>query len=120
VAAPSAAAALPSRELCERSATVSLRNRGNACYDSQPNPLTPPVAEVPASCPRVPPGLPVTVHVSVTGDVTGNPIPARRSPCAAFQSVAIATAQNLRFQPAKKNGQPVSAWTQVLIRPARR
>jgi hypothetical protein len=60
------------------------------------------------------------VHVSVTGDVTGNPIPARRSPCAAFQSVAIATAQNLRFQPAKKNGQPVSAWTQVLIRPARR
>jgi outer membrane biosynthesis protein TonB len=44
---------------------------------------------------------------------------ARRSRCPQFDQAAIAYVLDLRFNPAKKNGQPVPTWTRVLVRPAR-
>jgi serine/threonine protein kinase len=118
-AAAAATASAPSREECDRNATVSLHNPDRACYDTKPNPLTPPVVAVPSACVGTQPPVSVMVHVSATGDVVGTPTPMGRSRCPQFRDAAVAQALDLRFAPARKSGQPVSAWTQVLIRPAR-
>ncbi len=112
-------AALPSRTECDRNPTVNKANLGNACWDTPPNPLTPAVVAVPPACRGTPPPLVVMVHVSAAGEVLGTPTAIRRSPCPAFESVAISQLQDLKFAPARKNGQPVIAWHQQLIQPAR-
>jgi TonB family protein len=83
-------------------------------------PLSVPTVGVPPACSGGRPGpADVLVHVTATGDVTGSPTMARRSRCPQFDQAAIAYVLDLRFNPAKKNGQPVPTWTRVLVRPAR-
>ena len=118
--APPERAALPSREECDRNPTVSLHNPGEACYDHRPNPVTPPLVGVPAGCGTSPlAALTVMVHVSATGEVEGTPMPMGRSACAQFASVAVAQVQAFKFTPARKSGEAVSAWYQLVVRPVR-
>jgi len=114
----SQSSALPSRADCDRNATISLHNFRQACWDQRPNPLTSPTVAVPASCHGTPPPLTVMLHVAASGEVVGNPVALRPSPCPAFGSVALSQAQDLKFDPARKDGQAVSAWTQQQIFPA--
>ena len=114
------AAALPSRQECDASPTASLRNPGKACWDTPPNAQTAPVIDVPSSCQRVPGPLSVLLQVSASGDVVGTPTALHHSPCAAFESRAISQAGDLKFRPARKNGEAVIAWKQQPIFPARR
>jgi serine/threonine protein kinase len=99
--------------------TVSIANARKACWDSRPNPRSAALLPWPASCTGKPAPVSVMVHVSVTGDVIGTPT-ALRSPCVPFGQAAAAYTADMRFDPAKKNGQAVAAWTQVLVRPSAR
>jgi serine/threonine protein kinase len=106
---------------CDRNPTLSANNPNRLCWDTRPVPLSVPAVAVPAACVGGRPGpADILVHVTATGDVTGNPTPVRRSRCVQFDQAAMAYVLDLRFNPAKKNGQPVSTWTRVLIRPAAR
>jgi len=97
---------------------VSIANPNHACWDTRPAPLAQPMVGVPASCGAgALPALTLNVHVSPTGDVLQAVAAARGSPCRAFQLAAVAQVQDFRFTPAKKGGQNVGAWTQLVIRP---
>ena len=99
-------------------AIVSLANPNRECFDTRPTLLSVPAVAPPRACgPKTGPVV-VMVHVSARGDVLGTAIVTQRPQCSAFGQVAVAYAQDLRFRPASKNGVAVSAWTQVLIRPA--
>jgi serine/threonine protein kinase len=105
---------------CDRNPLLSANNPNHACWDTRPVPLSVPTVAVPAACTGGHPGpADILVHVTATGDVTGNPTAVRRSRCVQFDQAAVAYVLDLRFNPAKKNGQPVATWTRVLIRPAR-
>jgi serine/threonine protein kinase len=105
---------------CDRNPTLSANNPNRVCWDTRPVALSVPAVAVPAACVGGRPGpADILVHVTATGDVTGNPTAVRRSRCVQFDQAAMAYVLDLRFSPAKKNGQPVPTWTRVLIRPAR-
>jgi TonB family protein len=72
----------------------------------------------PASCAGAPTAATVLVHVSVTGEVLGAPS-AYGSNCVQFNQAAAAYAQDMRFSPATKNNQNVSAWIRILVQPRR-
>jgi len=116
--AAQAAASPDSQQQCDRNPAFSRRNPGKLCWDTPPNPLTPPVLDVPPSC-RVARAVTLMVHVSASGEVVGTPSALSRSGCPDFQRAALAQVQNIQFQPARKGGQAVSAWMQVLMRPTR-
>jgi serine/threonine protein kinase len=105
---------------CERNPNLSVNNPNHVCWDTRPAPRSLPVVAVPTACGAGRPGpADILVHVSATGEVTGNPTAVRRSRCVQFDQAAMAYVLDLRFSPATKNGQPVATWTRVLIRPAR-
>ena len=105
---------------CDRNPTMSANNPNRMCWDTRPVPLSVPTVAVPPACAGGRPGpADILVHVTATGDVTGSPTMARRSRCLQFDQAAVAYVLDLRFNPAKKNGQPVPTWTRVLIRPTR-
>ncbi|HTT68388.1 MAG TPA: protein kinase [Gemmatimonadales bacterium] len=121
-APPAVASATPARPGappdCE-AGLVSIQNPNRACWDSKPVAQFTPAVGVPASCTS--PSLPLltlNVHVSRTGDVLQAVPASRPSPCTAFQAQVLAQALDFHFSPARKGGQPVSAWVQVVIRPA--
>ncbi len=102
---------------CE-AANNSLNNPNQACWTTRPNPLTAPIIPAPSVCSVVPTAAIVQVQVSATGDVLGTPS-AYGSSCTAFNSAAGAYVRDMKFSPANKNGQNVSAWTRVSIQPRR-
>jgi len=105
---------------CERNPTLSANNPNRVCWDTRPVPLSVPTVAIPPACTAGHPGpSDILVHVTASGDVTGNPTAVRPSRCRQFDQAAMAYVLDLRFNPAKKNGQPVGTWTRVLIRPAR-
>jgi hypothetical protein len=98
---------------------VSIQNPNRACWDSKPVAQFTPQVGVPSSCSGLPPALALNVHVSRTGEVLQAVPASRPSPCRAFQELVLAQALDFHFNPARKGGQPVGAWVQVLIRPVR-
>ena len=96
----------------------SLRNPNGECFDTRPALLSPPFVAPPRSCGPRTGSVVLLVHVSAGGDVLGPAIVTQRPQCAAFGEAAVALARDMRFRPASKNGIAVSAWIQVLIRPA--
>ncbi|HVM42756.1 MAG TPA: protein kinase [Gemmatimonadales bacterium] len=101
-------------------ASVSLRNPGGSCWDTRPELKVQPVVVVPAACTTQPGPIRVNVLVVASGDVQ-SAVPMDRSPCPAFQAVAIAQVQQqFTFAPAKRGDQAVNAWVQIVIRPVRR
>ena len=104
--------------------TVALpaqcRNRGynpnKVCWDVRAQPLEAPTA--PWRGQGAPP-TPATfwIQVSANGAVE-NVLPIATSSDGDFSAAALAMAQNLKFNPAQKSGQPVEAWTQIAISPA--
>jgi len=98
---------------------VSIQNPNRACWDSKPVAQFTPQVGVPSSCTSAPPTLTLNVHVSRTGDVLQAVPASRPSPCRAFQEQVLAQALDFHFSPARKGGQPVGAWVQVVIHPVR-
>jgi hypothetical protein len=98
--------------------TTSIANPNKACWSTRPNPLSTPTIVAPAACTGVPSPATVLVHVAATGEVVGTPS-GYGSNCAQFNQAAGAYVQDMRFSPATKNGQNVSAWIRVLIQPRR-
>jgi hypothetical protein len=97
-----------------------MSNPRGACYDTKPELKVPPVVVVPAACTTQPGPIRVNVLVVATGDVQ-QAVPMDRSPCPAFQAVAIAQAkEGFTFAPARRGDQAVNAWVQIVIRPVRR
>jgi len=90
---------------------------GRACYDKPP---------LPAESARVPlsdqvQGIPSAAVLLVKVSADGRTLivqPNTPSNDAAFQSLAIAFAKNLKWRPAVKNGVPVEGWTQFAFYPA--
>ena len=100
---------------CARPDT-GLLNANNSCYDTRPNPRTPPIIAAPPSCTREVTPATVLMRVNASGDVEMASVNAR-SNCGAFTEVALAFARELVFAPGRKGGAPVSAWIKILIRP---
>jgi len=100
---------------CANPATGVL-NPGRACYDTRPSPRTAAAMTQPESCSGVVSSATVLLQVSATGDVV-TASPRQNSNCAAFTAAAVAFARDMAFTPATKNGQPVSAWIALPIRP---
>lgn len=98
---------------------VSVRNPGNACYETRPVPRVAPIAPVPASCRGVVTPVTLVVQVAVSGEVAGEPLLQRRSSCADFDAVTSVYVLDLTFRPAVKNGRFVASHAAVLVRPAR-
>jgi TonB family protein len=116
-ATPQASAAAPAADCANPS--VGVRNINNACYATRPSPRTPPQVTPPSTCTgRVSPAT-VLLRVTASGDVETASVQSR-STCAAFNDAAVAFARDLAFAPATRNGSPVAAWIQLLIRPAPR
>ncbi len=118
VTRPPVATAVSARE-CAESPTISMNNPGSACWDSRPLPLSAPRVLVPPACTGQQGAVTVLAHVDATGNVVGNPTATTRGGCPQFKQAAAAYVADLRFTPAKKAGQPVIAWTQVLVQPTR-
>ena len=98
--------------------SVGVKNPDRACYDSRPVPQDRlPWIRTPASCAGGASPATVLVRVSAAGAVEGRPSATRPSSCTAFTDSALAAAAAIGFAPALKNGQPVAAWTLVLVRP---
>jgi len=105
------------KQNCE-APTTSIANPNQVCWTARPNPLSTPTMAAPASCAGAPTAATVLVHVSVTGEVLGAPS-AYGSNCVQFNQAAAAYAQDMRFSPATKNNQNVSAWIRILVQPRR-
>lgn len=117
-AEPQGAPAIPGKAECDR-VTVSLRNQANTCWDARPVSLAPPVAALPAACRGAASAAVILVHVSSRGNTDGPATVLSPSTCTSFTQIASALAVDMRFQPARKNGTPVPAWTQLVVRPSR-
>jgi len=105
------------KQNCE-APTTSIANPNQVRWTARPNPLSTPTMAAPASCAGAPTAATVLVHVSVTGEVLGAPS-AYGSNCVQFNQAAAAYAQDMRFSPATKNNQNVSAWIRILVQPRR-
>jgi len=96
--------------------TFGMLNRNNACFDTRPAARSAAATTQPEGCSGVVSPATILVQVSATGDVV-TASPRVSSNCADFTAVAVAYARDMAFSPATKNGQPVAAWMQLLIRP---
>jgi len=90
-------------------------NPSRACFDTRPQPMAAPT--IPWTGPGTPTPATFWIQVGATGAVE-RVVPLATSSESEFSAAALAAAQNLKFMPAQKNGQPVEAWTQVPISPA--
>ncbi|MFI5208583.1 MAG: TonB family protein, partial [Gemmatimonadales bacterium] len=115
VAVRPASGAVATTTTCATSA-YGVRNPNGECFDARPVPQRAPVAVWPATCQRSPRPVTVLVHVTSAGAVDGAASITQRSDCAGFDTAAAAAASQLAFEPARKAGQPVDAWVQVLVR----
>jgi TolB-like protein len=115
--APAAPRALADAR-CEDPA-LGARNPDGACFDVRPVPRSRlPVIAPPSACGATPSPVTVLVRVGANGTVEGRPEARQRSDCAAFTDAALAAAAQTGFEPARKDGRPVAAWTLILVRPA--
>jgi hypothetical protein len=89
-------------------------NPNQVCWDTRPAPLTP--LTVPWSGQGAPTPATFWVQVSATGTVE-RVQPLATSSDAGFSSAALSAAQTMKFNAARKKGQPVEAWTQIAISP---
>jgi hypothetical protein len=97
---------------------IGVKNPGRRCYDTRPVPQDRlPLIPTPPACAGAASPATVLVRVSASGAVEGRPSATRPSSCRAFTDSALAAAAAIGFAPALKNGQPVAAWTLVLVRP---
>ncbi|MBI4543071.1 MAG: TonB family protein [Gemmatimonadetes bacterium] len=110
--------AAPSGVNCE--ATSSVANPNRACYDTRPNPRGILQIAMPEACAGNATAATVLVRVSAAGEVVGTPIATSPGSCRAFGAAAAAYAEQLTFQPATKNGQAVTVWVTIPIRPTPR
>jgi hypothetical protein len=114
--APTASAA-PAARCSERAFSIS--NQGRVCYDERPTPQGTLEVAIPEVCGgRATPAV-VVVQVGADGQVIGAPSVRVPGSCREFGARAQAYAGDLTFRAARKGGQPVTAWTEVTIRPAR-
>ena len=93
-------------------------NVNNLCWDDRAVQLTPPLVPIGDDIPGNPSPSIVQVLVSETGTVLlarGKQISNNPN----FHMQALTFAKTLAFQPAKKDGQPVKAWAEVLLKPTR-
>ncbi len=93
-------------------------NRDNGCFDQRPVPQAPTVVPVPADAQIYP--RPVILLVQVSRE--GATLSARifvSSNVETFNTQALDVARNMRWSPARKNGQPVDAWVQSAFQPLR-
>jgi hypothetical protein len=96
-------------------------NQGNACFDQRPRPARhlSPFVPLDASV-RHPPKRPAMLNVQVRADGTpGTIIVNEPSDVPEFALLAVQFARQLTYEPATKNGQPVSAWVQIPFYPER-
>jgi hypothetical protein len=93
-------------------------NLNNFCWDDRP---------VPNSAPLVPIGediqgnpSPSIVYILVSQEGSVQRVMSKTiSNTSAFHGLALAWAKTLTFRPAQKDGQPVKAWVEVMLRPTR-
>ena len=90
-------------------------NPDKVCFDTRPQPLAAPtVAWTGSGTPT-----PAVFWIQVGADGAAlKVLPLQTSSETDFSTAALAAAKSLRFNPARKSGQPVEAWTQVAISPA--
>ena len=103
---------------CEDPAT-GVANPGNACFDDRPGNLTPPLVPIGAEIEGNPKASVVWVLVGTDGTVQ-RVIGRQISDNTRFHVQALNFAKSLTFKPGQKNGQPVTAWIEVPLRPIRR
>jgi tRNA A-37 threonylcarbamoyl transferase component Bud32/TolB-like protein len=117
-AGDSAVPALASDPRCAEGREAA-RNPGGACFDARPVPRTSlPMVPPPASCRGTPTPATILVQVGADGRVAGRPELTGESDCAGFNAAALEAARAIGFEPARKNGRAVAAWTLLLVRPA--
>jgi hypothetical protein len=95
---------------------ISAANPLQACYDQRPTPRAPSLAAL-APCPGLPGANSVLVMVRVSE--TGAPsevMPLIRNGCELLIESAVAAARAMTFNPALREGRPVSAWVRMIIR----
>ena len=97
--------------------TTSIQNPNAACYDTKANERNAPLVRPPATCTGDPGFVQLLVHVSATGEVLGQPTVFRRSSCAGFDQLAMSYMADMPFDPARKQGNGVTSWKYVLVRP---
>ncbi|MFI5280468.1 MAG: TonB family protein, partial [Gemmatimonadales bacterium] len=115
-AAPVATPGAPPGANCAGSPN-DFNNSANHCFDSRPVAQTRTEVAAPASCPRSVGNSTLLVHISAAGEVIDQPQVMRPSGCPAFDEIAKAAVQDIAFVPAKKGGQSVIGWLQVVMRP---
>lgn len=97
---------------------LNAANPLQACYDQRPTPRVSPPATV-APCPDQPSGTSsgvlVMVRVNDAGAVT-EALPFVRAGCPELVHAAVQAARAMTFNPALKDGRPVSAWARLFIR----
>ncbi|HXY18776.1 MAG TPA: TonB family protein [Gemmatimonadales bacterium] len=91
------------------------QNPNHACFDNRPQPLS--ALMIPWTRPGRPTAATFWIQVGADGQVE-NVVALQTSSETDFSNAALAAARSLKFNPAQKSGQPVEAWTQVLISPA--
>jgi len=102
---------------CEDNPSFSLAGGRGVCWDTRPNPLGLLEIQVPAACSGTPTPATFQVHVAASGEVVAGTANAWGSTCPAFNEVAKAQVDAMKFQPATKDSRPVSAWYKNFIRP---
>jgi serine/threonine protein kinase len=105
---------------CTSDPRFNMRNEGRACWDERPVPRGGLQIAMPEACGGRASPARIVVRVGADGQVMGNPTAVDAGSCRSFGQLAQSYAADLTFTPAKKGGQNVMAWTEVLIRPAPR
>jgi TonB family protein len=104
-----AAAALPAQ--CKNQGY----NPNKVCWDMRAQPLAAPTAPWRGQGAAPTPAT-FWVQVGATGAVE-SVVPIATSSDGDFSTAALTAAQTMKFNPARKDGQPVEAWTQIAILP---
>ena len=97
----------------------AVANANNACFDDRPVNTGSPLVPIGDSIPGNPTPSILLVQVGADGAVQrvmGKQI----SDNTQFHVAALTYAKTLTFRPAQKNGQPVKAWVEVMLRPIRK
>jgi hypothetical protein len=91
-------------------------NLDHSCFDQRPKPLSPTFVPIPDGVARIPRPSVLWVQVSAEGK-TLKVRASRPSNNLRFERAARELARTITWQPAKKNGLPVTGWTQWIFRP---
>lgn len=122
--APRRVADPPARRAPRRANAVSAGScapgpdyNASQCFDERPRPATAPFVAVPAGAQAPSQPAVLWVRVSAAGRTTEGRL-LRTSGSTAFDRSAGVFAADLRWEPARKGGSSVDAWTQLAVRPA--